>query len=186
MISWLQTLHFHTLAKLTTSLLYFKIFNGLHGNPFTRLKSSPYHALSALLHALLVRKKASAVLWTCNALALLVLWHMLSMLKYPYLSSQRNSYLFFKPFLSFTFSVKPSLTQYTMWGWVTILSLLSATILSYTISITLITQCKSHSKVNGDSLTEEPSHIYFWNYLEYNRFSRVENVRKVFIYMMKK
>ena len=109
-----------------------------------RLKFSAAHALASLFCALLMWKKANAVLWTCNALVLFVLWYMLSMLKYPYLSNQRNSYLFFKPYLSF-----PSLWNLpwhnTQCEDITTLWFLSANIYSYTIiSLLQIAPLKIH------------------------------------------
>lgn len=114
------------------------------------LPLSPLHVL--------ISKKSTAVLWTCNAISLFVLWHMLPSV---YLSGQKKkSYFFFKPYLSFVFSVVPSLTQHSMLEWATIVSLLSSAILSLlylSYSITI-----SDSKVNEDSLTEGTQYYFVY------------------------
>lgn len=143
-ISWLQPLLFHTPVKLTTSPLYSKAVNGppwpILLQDLSLFQIMPLPLFTSCSHQ--QETKCCSRNPQCCFIVCVLAYAAISA-HTPYLYSlsvqSKKSYLFFK--IGFTFSMKSSLTQNSVWGWITIPFLSRAIILSYSISIALITQC---------------------------------------------
>lgn len=153
------------LAKLTISLLYLKILNGPPMPTLLKTEVFSWSCLCLSFHFMFSSSARNQLQFSEPAMLFHYLYSGICCHLFTYLV-KKNSYFFFKPYLSFIFSLEPSLTQHSMWEWATILSLLSSAILSLlylSYSITI-----SDSKVNEDSLTEETQYYLF---VECNRSS---------------